>query len=68
MSNLEDGFKKFEELAKAIKVQQKHIEELERSFVQKNCPFRQSKCTGTDCSWFMICLNSNRKAFHDILS
>ena len=63
----EDGFEKFERLAKAIKVQEKSIEELERSFIDKECPFRKEKCIGQECSWYMICLNNNRKAFYEFL-
>ncbi|MBD3352246.1 MAG: hypothetical protein GF364_12235 [Candidatus Lokiarchaeota archaeon] len=67
MSEQEDGFSKFEKLASAIKTQKEHISELEYAFQDKNCPFRKEKCIGRDCAWYMICLNSNRKAFYEFL-
>lgn len=68
MSADEDGFEKFEELVKAIKVQEERMDELERSFMTKDCPHRKEKCIGKECAWFMVCYWLNRQAFHDFLS
>ncbi|MHA1340063.1 MAG: hypothetical protein ACTSRZ_07625 [Promethearchaeota archaeon] len=64
----EDGFSKFEKLAEAIKIEQEQINELIYSFEDKICPFGKEKCKGRECSWYMICVYLNRKAYHDFIS
>jgi hypothetical protein len=63
--NTEEEFQKFEDLNSAMEMQQKRIEELESSFLNKECPFRKEKCVQMKCAWFAICLNLNSKAFKE---
>ena len=63
--DIEEEFQKFEDLNAAMETQQKRIEELESSFLSKECPFRKEKCIQMKCAWFAICLNLNAKAFKE---
>jgi hypothetical protein len=65
-TDAEEAFEKFAELSEAIEKQNSIMQsEANKYLTERICPFLNKKCIQTQCSYYVICLNKNLKAFKE---
>lgn len=65
-SDAEATFETFAELSEAIEKQNSIMQlEANKYLTERICPFLNKKCIQTQCSYYVICLNKNLKAFKE---
>jgi hypothetical protein len=62
----EETFEKFAELAEAIEKENEIMQsEANKYLAARLCPLMNKKCIQMECSWYIICLNKNIRAFKE---
>ena len=65
-ADAEEAFEKFAELSGAIEKQNSIMQsEANTYLIERICPYLNKKCIQTQCSYYVICLNKNLKAFKE---